>query len=137
MTEYLYLSSGKLGQWSVGNANQSDFARLSEVVAELRNSDRYCSSATDERLGAGQWFYFNCDMRYGYMHRDSGSPLELPSSNIVFFVGSVPAEGPQVDLMLGGWGGHLKEEDELSIIHISEPTRLGMISYAVFCLKKK
>src|SRR5450756_403696 len=30
----------------------------------------------------------------------------------------------------GGGGGHL------SLIHISEPTRLGMISYAVFCLKK-
>src|SRR5450756_3142891 len=28
--------------------------------------------------------------------------------------------------------GHL----DLSLIHISEPTRLGMISYAVFCLKK-
>src|SRR5665648_1149578 len=26
--------------------------------------------------------------------------------------------------------------DKLSLIHISEPTRLGMISYAVFCLKK-
>src|SRR5450756_2512332 len=26
--------------------------------------------------------------------------------------------------------------DILSLIHISEPTRLGMISYAVFCLKK-
>ena len=26
---------------------------------------------------------------------------------------------------------------ELSLIHISEPTRLGMISYAVFCLKKQ
>ena len=26
--------------------------------------------------------------------------------------------------------------DNLSLIHISEPTRLGMISYAVFCLKK-
>src|SRR5450756_3104870 len=25
----------------------------------------------------------------------------------------------------------------LSLIHISEPTRLGLISYAVFCLKKK
>src|SRR5450756_884573 len=25
----------------------------------------------------------------------------------------------------------------MSLIHISEPTRLGMISYAVFCLKKK
>src|SRR5450759_4943903 len=29
------------------------------------------------------------------------------------------------------------EDLELSLIHISEPTRLGMISYAVFCLKKK
>ena len=28
-------------------------------------------------------------------------------------------------------------ELKLSLIHISEPTRLGMISYAVFCLKKK
>ena len=27
--------------------------------------------------------------------------------------------------------------EQLSLIHISEPTRLGMISYAVFCLKKK
>src|SRR5665648_798891 len=26
---------------------------------------------------------------------------------------------------------------DMSLIHISEPTRLGMISYAVFCLKKK
>src|SRR5450759_1335629 len=26
--------------------------------------------------------------------------------------------------------------EDLSLIHISEPTRLGMISYAVFCLKK-
>src|SRR5665648_1203562 len=28
-------------------------------------------------------------------------------------------------------------KNEISLIHISEPTRLGMISYAVFCLKKK
>src|SRR5450756_2862783 len=32
---------------------------------------------------------------------------------------------------------HLYEVRHLSLIHISEPTRLGMISYAVFCLKKK
>src|SRR5665809_130355 len=32
----------------------------------------------------------------------------------------------------------LVERDEhLSLIHISEPTRLRRISYAVFCLKKK
>ena len=29
------------------------------------------------------------------------------------------------------------KDNILSLIHISEPTRLGMISYAVFCLKKK
>ena len=38
--------------------------------------------------------------------------------------------------------GETSEKDvtyayNLSLIHISEPTRLGMISYAVFCLKKK
>src|SRR5665254_22905 len=38
---------------------------------------------------------------------------------------------------------HQRDEDEepeqqaLSLIHISEPTRLLSISYAVFCLKKK
>src|SRR5665648_1164100 len=32
---------------------------------------------------------------------------------------------------------HICTNDNLSLIHISEPTRLGMISYAVFCLKKK
>ena len=32
---------------------------------------------------------------------------------------------------------YAREMQELSLIHISEPTRLGMISYAVFCLKKK
>eukprot|EP00825_Cyclidium_porcatum_P025477 TRINITY_DN27684_c0_g1_i2.p3 TRINITY_DN27684_c0_g1~~TRINITY_DN27684_c0_g1_i2.p3 ORF type:complete len:150 (-),score=35.36 TRINITY_DN27684_c0_g1_i2:58-507(-) len=31
----------------------------------------------------------------------------------------------------------LRDHLKLSLIHISEPTRLGMISYAVFCLKKK
>ena len=30
-----------------------------------------------------------------------------------------------------------RKKFNLSLIHISEPTRLGMISYAVFCLKKK
>src|SRR5450756_1374645 len=31
--------------------------------------------------------------------------------------------------------GHGVKGVKLSLIHISEPTRLGMISYAVFCLK--
>src|SRR5450756_2121073 len=31
--------------------------------------------------------------------------------------------------------GRMLAQESLSLIHISEPTRLGMISYAVFCLK--
>src|SRR5450756_3020662 len=43
--------------------------------------------------------------------------------------------GQQLD---GDHGGHVvRNRTGLSLIHISEPTRLGMISYAVFCLKKK
>src|SRR5665648_1199434 len=39
--------------------------------------------------------------------------------------------------ILGGLGVLNITDVKLSLIHISEPTRLGMISYAVFCLKKK
>src|SRR5664279_1757845 len=48
-------------------------------------------------------------------------------------------------LTRGGWyrlGGVIDDlgthiTDDLSLIHISEPTRRTPISYAVFCLKKK
>src|SRR5678815_430016 len=40
-------------------------------------------------------------------------------------------------LGLGASDGELREKIRLSLIHISEPTRLLSISYAVFCLKKK
>src|SRR5665648_1111006 len=42
----------------------------------------------------------------------------------------------QADSQLIGSGCTFMKQS-LSLIHISEPTRLGMISYAVFCLKKK
>src|SRR5450759_5788450 len=50
----------------------------------------------------------------------------------------LPAPGPlplhcQSKEQAGSIGS--KAVDKLSLIHISEPTRLGMISYAVFCLK--
>src|SRR5450756_2869090 len=46
----------------------------------------------------------------------------------------VPRHPPDAGAVVGV-GGHATLR--LSLIHISEPTRLGMISYAVFCLKKK
>src|SRR5659263_701439 len=44
-----------------------------------------------------------------------------------------------ITVLLGATGVfvELQKALNLSLIHISEPTRLGMISYAVFCLKKK
>ena len=44
---------------------------------------------------------------------------------------------PSVAPWLEARRGKLDATEKLSLIHISEPTRLGMISYAVFCLKKK
>src|SRR5450756_2841657 len=45
--------------------------------------------------------------------------------------------GQIVDADLSGYFDSIPHADllKLSLIHISEPTRLGMISYAVFCLK--
>ena len=43
-----------------------------------------------------------------------------------------------VELVFGSGTRHeIKSYIELSLIHISEPTRQAEISYAVFCLKKK
>src|SRR5450756_2279409 len=41
-----------------------------------------------------------------------------------------------LQFLLGFGSGNFNIQN-LSLIHISEPTRLGMNSYAVFCLKKK
>src|SRR5450759_5640158 len=46
----------------------------------------------------------------------------------------------ELAILIARIGGLLRRREwlaaALSLIHISEPTRLGMISYAVFCLKK-
>ena len=53
-------------------------------------------------------------------------------------VGDAFPAWPRLYLDLPGHGGSADiAVQDLSLIHISEPTRLGMISYAVFCLKKK
>ena len=40
-------------------------------------------------------------------------------------------------ILVGAVAKNLSAAEELSLIHISEPTRRTPISYAVFCLKKK
>src|SRR5450756_322189 len=55
-------------------------------------------------------------------------------------VGQTIVSGAAVDIVIGNAlplkAIPLGTVVHLSLIHISEPTRLGMISYAVFCLKK-
>src|SRR5665648_1127748 len=57
-------------------------------------------------------------------------PIMVTLAILIIFVaaGCAHTYSPKQDLDI---------EWDLSLIHISEPTRLGMISYAVFCLKKK
>ena len=67
-----------------------------------------------------------------------GYEQEIPEGALVY-VGKNPDTGVTFVVRPGSnrrnrwyWG-----EPTLSLIHISEPTRLLSISYAVFCLKKK
>src|SRR5450756_137212 len=46
-----------------------------------------------------------------------------------------PDGGPIPWVTSASFAGRMRTTVLLSLIHISEPTRLGMISYAVFCLK--
>src|SRR5664279_6296535 len=61
-----------------------------------------------------------------------GAQRPRPSVLRRFTVRLVPAYQPLPADVLGG-----SEKPDLSLIHISEPTRRTPISYAVFCLKKK
>ena len=48
-----------------------------------------------------------------------------------------PSQWDEVSKPIFSTTARVRVKTNLSLIHISEPTRLGMISYAVFCLKKK
>ena len=72
------------------------------------------------------------------------SGLELLTQN-GFLATGVDAIVKNANVPKGSFYYYFKSKEDyaqtvlnaLSLIHISEPTRLGMISYAVFCLKKK
>ena len=62
--------------------------------------------------------------------------LESENSHLFFLMKDEQIAGMlTVGIYHSPTGGKAWIEDVLSLIHISEPTRLGMISYAVFCLR--
>src|SRR5450756_1853245 len=77
----------------------------------------------------------------GLMAREVIIPLVMPEFTAVQVSPlSVERKTPAPSVpayRMEGVRGSMAREETLSLIHISEPTRLGMISYAVFCLKKK
>src|SRR5450756_1592290 len=86
-----------------------------------------CSAGLQPEWSAGLQIECSAGLRPGYsaglQPRKKESMTDRPRLIEVAF----PLEQTSIDSV----------HEKLSLIHISEPTRLGMISYAVFCLKKK
>eukprot|EP00658_Telonema_sp_P-2_P075732 TRINITY_DN6542_c0_g1_i5.p1 TRINITY_DN6542_c0_g1~~TRINITY_DN6542_c0_g1_i5.p1 ORF type:complete len:111 (+),score=49.49 TRINITY_DN6542_c0_g1_i5:103-435(+) len=61
---------------------------------------------------------------------------ELSLAGLTLVLDAIELSVDEVDLIDSG-AEHVGTTVDLSLIHISEPTRLLSISYAVFCLKKK
>ena len=82
-------------------------------------------SANKERVEVGDTVDYTVTVTNAHKSNTATSPaadIVLPAS--LQFVASSTCTANELSI-------------NLSLIHISEPTRLGMISYAVFCLKKK
>src|SRR5450756_1080381 len=75
---------------------------------------------------------------YGILSMSDGHSAERHYQGLGAACGKMFASvrPPVLDIIDAIWVSHLALTGyNLSLIHISEPTRLGMISYAVFCLK--
>jgi hypothetical protein len=94
-----------------------DYQRLQRVLDELQRSDRFPRWITDPVVAPGQYVQFDGMMQYGRVRRDRGSDDPArPSANIIFFVGAFGESDeldPTVDVLLGGWIGHLVEHRDL------------------------
>src|SRR5450756_1786131 len=101
----------------------------------------------DNSTDAGFQFTFFCDLcgdgyktqfieskthKKGGLLRGLGRAVSIGGSLLGSNVGYRIEQG--TDILSERFQG-MSPEWHLSLIHISEPTRLGMISYAVFCLK--
>src|SRR3954466_9633919 len=92
------------------DALTATYAHLGRALQELQESDRFARWVTDGSVGPSQYIEFEGMMRYGRVHRDTRSrDSSAPSANIVFFVGQFGEAETVVDVLLGGWIGHMVE----------------------------
>src|SRR5664279_1424529 len=90
--------------------------------------------ARASRRGRGSW-------RAGDLHRDTVAQFQLTCRHHQIAILKAADDlglsvAPLADLDLGSLRLAIDDAVDLSLIHISEPTRRTPISYAVFCLKK-
>src|SRR5678815_2832236 len=109
----------------------SGFTRLLDRVESTAKRLINCSvlsSSLDPRSLRGDVGALSLSYRYrsGKCSRELITRILPPLRRLRSIIGAVSAHEYCVDI-----------GNSLSLIHISEPTRLLSISYAVFCLKKK
>src|SRR5450756_261215 len=119
-----YNNDGQLGDGQYSNTNQPVQIVSSGVTAIAGGSSFSLFIKSDGSLwGVGQDYYGQ--LGDGYFTTSSPFGTNQPKQIVASGVAAVSAGyGHTLFVMTNG----------LSLIHISEPTRLGMISYAVFCL---
>src|SRR5450756_1852179 len=111
--------------------------RTPEMLAQARDIEWVVTASEGEALLLEDNFIKEARPPYNLRLRDDKSypfieiTLRDEWPRVRFFRGRHVAG----NLYFGPYSSARKVRD-LSLIHISEPTRLGMISYAVFCLKK-
>src|SRR5450759_4677610 len=111
--------SGKIDQadWQKKfDAYQKEFPELAQEFMQATNSELPNGWNADLPV-------FTADKPLA-TRASSGQVLNAIAKKIPTLIGGSADLNPSTDTAL-----------KLSLIHISEPTRLGMISYAVFCLK--
>src|SRR5450756_2741387 len=115
-------------QWDCWNAR--DYTHYRDDVP------RFCSEFGWQ--GPATWATLTRAVPAEALHKESAAFLlhqKATDGNVKLDRGLAPHLPIPADFEDWHWATQLNQA--LSLIHISEPTRLGMSSYAVFCLKKK
>ena len=116
------------------------FQKYLDVYNETGNADEAWNKAFVSSLSVGTAFGMATDSVPAVGIWDAVSGLAMGTSTAADAVSMGGNAEHLADFFMDYMYSRNKElhlDTSLSLIHISEPTRLGMISYAVFCLKKK